>query len=198
MVFSARILWQITRLRIEDVNEDPCPGRGIGLSHDVFDVFFHGLFGKVLNGIAPSVTLWRAGAFPPMITAFLRQRDTARNNRLEQPLDIYLTVERAGARKSFSPHSAQRTSGGLVRQAWGLFRDPHDKPETRSVQLNCEGLLSWLVMSHRHGGRQGAGCRLCGASVRPAKYHRKQRAEGASFAGSHLSLSSGTEERHRR
>jgi hypothetical protein len=34
-------------LRIEDVNEDPCPGRGIGLSHDVFDVFFHGLLGNL-------------------------------------------------------------------------------------------------------------------------------------------------------
>ena len=33
-------------LRIEDVNEDSCPGRGIGFSHDVLDVFFHGLFGN--------------------------------------------------------------------------------------------------------------------------------------------------------
>jgi hypothetical protein len=35
------------RLRIEDVNEDSCPGRGIGFSHDVLDVFFHGLFGNL-------------------------------------------------------------------------------------------------------------------------------------------------------
>ena len=49
---------------------------------------------KVPNGVAPSVTLWCAGAFPPMFTAFLRQRDTARNNRLAQPLDNYLTVDR--------------------------------------------------------------------------------------------------------
>ena len=38
------------RLRIEDVNENSCPGRGIGFSHDVFDVFFHGLFGN-LKGV---------------------------------------------------------------------------------------------------------------------------------------------------
>jgi hypothetical protein len=44
MVFLTRIL---CRSRIEDVNEDPCPGRGIGLSHDVFDVFFHGLLGNL-------------------------------------------------------------------------------------------------------------------------------------------------------
>ena len=38
------------RLRIEDVNEDSCPGRGIGFSHDVLDVFFHRLFGN-LKGV---------------------------------------------------------------------------------------------------------------------------------------------------
>jgi hypothetical protein len=35
------------RSRFEDVDEDSCPGRGIGFSHDVFDVFFHGLFGNL-------------------------------------------------------------------------------------------------------------------------------------------------------
>ncbi len=39
-----------SRLRIEDVNEDSGPSRGIGFSHDVFDVFFHGLFGN-LKGV---------------------------------------------------------------------------------------------------------------------------------------------------
>ena len=34
------------RLRIEDVNENSCPGRGVSFSHDMFDVFFHGLFGN--------------------------------------------------------------------------------------------------------------------------------------------------------
>ena len=29
------------------MNEDSCPGRGIGFSHNVFDVFFHGLFGNL-------------------------------------------------------------------------------------------------------------------------------------------------------
>ena len=38
------------RLRIEDVNEDSCPGRGIGFSHDVFDMLFHSLFGN-LKGV---------------------------------------------------------------------------------------------------------------------------------------------------
>jgi hypothetical protein len=38
------------RLRIEDVNEDSCPGRGIGFSHNVLDMFFHGLFGN-LQGV---------------------------------------------------------------------------------------------------------------------------------------------------
>jgi hypothetical protein len=33
-------------LGIEDVNEYSCPGRGVGFSHDVLDVFFHGLFGN--------------------------------------------------------------------------------------------------------------------------------------------------------
>ena len=37
-------------LGIEDVNEDSGPGRGIGFSHDVFDVFFHGLFSN-LEGV---------------------------------------------------------------------------------------------------------------------------------------------------
>jgi hypothetical protein len=32
------------------VNEDSCPGRGIGFSHNVFDVFFHGLFSD-LEGV---------------------------------------------------------------------------------------------------------------------------------------------------
>jgi len=32
------------------VNEDPCPSRGISFSHDVLDVFFHGLFSN-LKGI---------------------------------------------------------------------------------------------------------------------------------------------------
>jgi len=32
------------------MNEDSCPGRGIGFSHDVLDVFFHGLFGN-LKGV---------------------------------------------------------------------------------------------------------------------------------------------------
>lgn len=41
-------------------------------------------------------------------------------------------------------------------------------------------------MRHRHGGREGARRRLCGASVRPAKYYREQTAERASFAGSQL------------
>jgi len=38
------------RLRIEDVNEDSCPSRGISFSHDVLNVFFHGLFGN-LKGV---------------------------------------------------------------------------------------------------------------------------------------------------
>ena len=29
------------------MNEDSCPGRGIGFSHNVLDVFFHGLFGNL-------------------------------------------------------------------------------------------------------------------------------------------------------
>ena len=32
------------------MHEDACPGRGIGFSHDVLDVFFHGLFGN-LKGV---------------------------------------------------------------------------------------------------------------------------------------------------
>ncbi len=36
-------------LRIEDVNEDSGSGRGVGLSHDVFDVFFYSLFGNLQN-----------------------------------------------------------------------------------------------------------------------------------------------------
>jgi hypothetical protein len=32
------------------VNENACPGGGIGFSHDVFDVFFYGLFGN-LKGV---------------------------------------------------------------------------------------------------------------------------------------------------
>ena len=32
------------------MNEDSCPGGGIGFSHDVFDVFLHGLFGN-LKGV---------------------------------------------------------------------------------------------------------------------------------------------------
>ena len=32
------------------MNEDSCPGRGVGLSHDVLDVLFHGLFSN-LKGI---------------------------------------------------------------------------------------------------------------------------------------------------
>ena len=39
-----------SRLRIEDVNEDSRPGRGVGFSHDVLDVLFHGLFGN-LKGV---------------------------------------------------------------------------------------------------------------------------------------------------
>ena len=47
MVFLIRVLW---RLRIEDVNEDSGPGRGISFSHDVLNVLFHGLFGN-LEGV---------------------------------------------------------------------------------------------------------------------------------------------------
>ena len=32
------------------MNEDSCPGRGVGFSHDVLDVLFHGLFGN-LKGV---------------------------------------------------------------------------------------------------------------------------------------------------
>ena len=35
------------RLRIKDMNEDACPGRGVRFSHDVFDVFFHCLFSNL-------------------------------------------------------------------------------------------------------------------------------------------------------
>ena len=28
------------------MNKDACPGRGVGFSHNVLDVFFHGLFGN--------------------------------------------------------------------------------------------------------------------------------------------------------
>ena len=38
------------RLRIEDVDEDSRPGRGVGFSHDVLDMFFHGLFSN-LKGV---------------------------------------------------------------------------------------------------------------------------------------------------
>ena len=41
MAFLIRILW---RLRIEDVNEYSGSGRGVGFSHDVFNVFFDRLF----------------------------------------------------------------------------------------------------------------------------------------------------------
>lgn len=47
MVFLIRILW---RLRIEDVNEYSGSGRGVGFSHDVLNVLFHGLFGN-LKGV---------------------------------------------------------------------------------------------------------------------------------------------------
>ena len=32
------------------MNENACPGGGIGFSHDVFNVFFHGLLGN-LKGV---------------------------------------------------------------------------------------------------------------------------------------------------
>ena len=38
------------RLRIEDVNEDSGPGRGVGFSHDLLDVFAHGLLAN-LKGV---------------------------------------------------------------------------------------------------------------------------------------------------
>ena len=34
-------------LRIEDLNEDTGPGGGVGLAHDVFNVFLDGLFGDL-------------------------------------------------------------------------------------------------------------------------------------------------------
>ena len=48
MVFLIQKLW--LKLGIEDVNEDSCPGCGIGFSHDVFDVFFHSLLSN-LEGV---------------------------------------------------------------------------------------------------------------------------------------------------
>ena len=34
-------------LGVEDLNEDTGPGGGVGLSHDVLDVFFDGLFSNL-------------------------------------------------------------------------------------------------------------------------------------------------------
>jgi hypothetical protein len=42
--FSLAIYY--SQSRIEDVNEDSRPGCGVRFSHDVFDVFFHGLLGN--------------------------------------------------------------------------------------------------------------------------------------------------------
>ena len=56
IAFFRRFLWQkqlkqfrvvYEGLRVEDLNEDTSPGGGVGLPHDVLDVFFNGLFGDL-------------------------------------------------------------------------------------------------------------------------------------------------------